>query len=343
MRRHRTRKGAKNRGAVHAGFNGHGAHGERASKSAAAVAAEQLDSSPFVFTWPVRTAIALLIALFAWSYWQVLGELVTAWNHQPDYSHGWFVVPVAGYLLWSRRADLPGRSRSFAWGGLLLVGLSLAVRTAGSAFYIDAVEAWSIPLWVAGAFWLLGGRRVCWWSLPAVGFLAFMIPLPFHAEHLLSYPLQRVATRASCWLLQSLAQPALQEANVVSIGEVRLNIVEACSGLRIFVSILALAYLYAALIKKPLWTKCALFVAVAPVAVAANALRITLTGLLHVMVSGEAAHRFSHDLAGWLMLPIAAAMLAFVVWYVDKLVLQVETLTAGDLLREGAANPTPVT
>ncbi|HZZ81280.1 MAG TPA: archaeosortase/exosortase family protein, partial [Gemmataceae bacterium] len=166
-----------------------------------------------------------------------------------------------------------------------------------------------------------------------------MIPLPFHAEHLLSYPLQRVATTTSCWLLQCLMQPAVQEANVVLIGDVRLNIVEACSGLRIFVSIVALAYLYAVLIKKPWWTKCALFAAVLPVAVAANALRITLTGLLHVWVSGEAAHRFSHDLAGWLMLPIAGVMLAFVIWYVDKLIQEVETLTARDLLRSGPPTP----
>lgn len=291
----------------------------------------------FRFTWPVLAALAVLSGVFVWSYWPVLAELVAAWTHQPDYSHGWFVVPVAGYVLWSRRSTLPPLARSMAWGGLVLLAVSLAVRTAGSAYYIDAVEAWSLPFWVAGMFWLLGGRRMFWWTLPAVGFLAFMIPLPFRAEHLLSYPLQRVATQASCWLLQCLAQPAVQEANVVTIGEVRLNIVEACSGLRIFVSILALAYLYAVLIKKPLWTKCALFLAVAPVAVAANALRITLTGLLHVLVSGEAAHRFSHDLAGWLMLPVAAAMLAFVVWYIDKLVLQVETVTAGDLLRSGAA------
>jgi exosortase len=279
--------------------------------------------------------VALLCGVFGWSYWPVCQELIHAWNTEPDYSHGWFVVPLVAYMLWTRRAGMPAYSHQFGWGGALLILGSLIVRAFGSVCYIDSVEAWSIPFWVAGAFWLVGGTRMFWWSLPAVAFLGFMIPLPFHAEHGLSYPLQRVATTTSCWLLQCLAQPAVQEGNVVLVGDVRLNIVEACSGLRIFVSIVALAYLYCVLIKKPWWSKCALFAAVLPIAVLANALRITLTGLLHVAVSGEAAHRFSHDFAGWLMLPVAGAMLAFVIWYVDRLILEVETVTARDLLRSG--------
>ncbi|HEV3339849.1 MAG TPA: exosortase/archaeosortase family protein [Pirellulales bacterium] len=286
-------------------------------------------------TGPSIATAALLGGIFTWSYWPVCGELIHAWNTEPDYSHGWFVVPLVIYMLWTRRTTMPGRAERFAWGGALLIALSLAVRVVGSACYIDSVEAWSIPFWVAGAFWLAGGPRMVWWSLPAVAFLGFMIPLPFHAEHWLSYPLQRVATTTSCWLLQCLAQPAVQEGNVVLIGDVRLNIVEACSGLRIFVSIVALAYLYCVLIKKPWWTKGALFAAVLPIAITANALRITLTGLLHRMVSGEAAHRFSHDLAGWLMLPVAGLMLAFVIWYIDRLIQEVETVGPGDLLRSG--------
>jgi exosortase len=291
------------------------------------------------FTRQSRFAAALVGVAFAWSYWPICRELVHAWNTESDYSHGWFVVPLVAYMLWTRRGTMPGRAPQFAWGGAIMIVAAFAVRIFGSACYIDSVEAWSIPFWVAGAIWLVGGRRMFWWSLPAVAFLAFMIPLPFHAETFLSYPLQRVATMTSCWLLQCLTQPAVQEANVVLIGDVRLNIVEACSGLRIFVSIIALAYLYAVLIKKPWWTKAALFAAVLPVAVAANALRITLTGLLHVWVSGEAAHRFSHDLAGWLMLPIAGVMLAFVIWYIGKLIQEAETVTAGDLLRSGPPMP----
>ncbi len=265
-----------------------------------------------------------------------MGKLTSAWETVPDYSHGWFVTPVAAYLLWSRRAGMPGRVAGFAWGGLLLLVFSMMVRIGGSLWFIDAIEGWSLPLWVAGAVWMLGGRQMLWWASPAIVFLGFMIPLPFRAETMLSGPLQSVASRLSCWFLQTLGQPTIREGNIVLLGDVRLNVVEACSGLRIFISICALAFIYDALAKKPWWTRCALWAAVAPVAIVANALRITFTGLLHVTVSGEAAHRFSHDFAGWLMLPVAAALLAAWLGYVGRLIVERQTVAATDLLHGGA-------
>jgi exosortase len=199
-------------------------------------------------------------------------------------------------------------------------------------WFIEAVQAWSILLWLAGACWFLGGRRLLWWSLPAIGFLSFMIPLPFRAERMLSQPLQAVAARFSCWLLQLLGQPAIREGNIVIINDIELAIVEACSGLRIFVSIVALAFAFAVFFHRPWWTKAALFASVLPVALISNAVRIALTGLLHVYFSGEAAHRFSHDAAGLFMIPFAAALMLGVVWYMDKLLFEVETASARDLL-----------
>lgn len=287
---------------------------------------------PIQWNWRTCGIAAVLVGAFVWSYWAVLGNLVSAWETVPDYSHGYFVIPVAGYLLWSRRTRMPGRAAGFAWGGLLVLVFSVAVRIAGSLCYIDAIEGWSLPLWVAGAIWMLGGRPMLWWAAPAVVFLGFMIPLPFRAETLLSGPLQGVASRLSCWFLQTLGQPAIREGNIVLLGDVRLNVVDACSGLRIFISICALAFVYDALTNKPWWTRWALVAAIAPVAIAANALRITFTGLLHLMVSGEAAHRFSHDFAGWLMLPVAGVLMAVWLWYISRLIVERQTVTAADLL-----------
>lgn len=296
-------------------------------------------SFPARFARPNAFGVAgglALAAMFGWSYWPVLARLVHAWETEPDYSHGWFVVPVVCYLLWSRRASLPCESAA-RWGGLVLLILSVLVRVLGSIFFIDAIEAWSLILWVVGAIWLLGGWRLCWWSLPAIGFLFFMIPWPYSAERLLSRPLQQVASSLSCWMLQTIGQPALREGNVVLVADVRLNVVEACSGLRIFVSIVALAYVYCLLTSKPWWTRLAIFLAVAPVAIFANALRIALTGILNVAWSSEAARHFSHDFAGWLMLPVAGALLALGGWYLDRLIVPVEVLKPGALLRRTSA------
>lgn len=275
---------------------------------------------------------AALVAVFAWSFWPVLVELVHAWQSEADYSHGFLVVPASCYFLWARRASLPTLGSGFAWGGAALLLASVALRLCGAVFYVDAIEAWSLPFWVAGCVWLLCGRRVLVWSWPGLVFLAFMIPLPFRAEHLLSYPLQRSATKLSCWMLQTLGQPAITEGNIVVINDVQLNVAEACSGLRIFVSILALAFAYIVLVQRPWWVKLALALAVLPVSLIVNASRIALTGLANLYLPGAAAHAIAHDATGWLMLPLAALLLAAVLWYAGRLIVRVETVSSHELL-----------
>lgn len=284
------------------------------------------------------TGLVIVVAAFSWSYWPVACDLVHVWNYEPDYSHGYFVLPAALYFLWARRDSLPAPSDRLHWGGMMLLCLSAAIRVAGSLWYIEALEAWSLPFWVAGTCWLLGGWRLLKWALPAVGFLAFMIPLPFRAEHLLSLPLQRVATKLSCWMLQFLGRPAVAEGNVIYMNDVVLGIAEACSGLRIFMSIAALSYVYMVLVRRGWWMKALLGASVLPVALATNAVRIVATGLLHECVSGEAAHKFSHDLAGWLMIPVAAGLLGIVSWYLGRLVIDVETVSPGELMFAGASS-----
>lgn len=283
---------------------------------------------------PVLVGAGIALAgVFAWSYWPTLVELVRAWNREPDYSHGYFVAPLALYFLWARRDRFPAVKSGFAWPGLILIGLSILWRMAGARVYVDAVDGWSILPWAAGVAWLLGGWRVFWWSLPSVGFLWFMIPLPWHAERALSLPLQRVATKLSCWALVSLGQPAVPEGNVIDISGFKLEVAQACSGLRIFVGIAALAFAYLVLVRRAWWEKALLLLSVIPIALIANSARIVFTALLNQYVSGEAAHKFTHDFAGWVMIPFAAALFALVLWYLGKLMREVEQMDVREILR----------
>jgi exosortase len=153
-------------------------------------------------------------------------------------------------------------------------------------------------------------------------------------EGMLSLPLQRVATYASCWILQLLGQPAISEGNTILLGEHRLEVEQACSGLRLFMSIVALAYAYLVLTQRAWWEKLFLLASVVPIAIAANALRIVATGLLYRHASGEAARQFSHDFAGWAMIPVAATMFYLVLWYLKNLFREEEQLDVGAVVRQ---------
>ncbi len=281
------------------------------------------------------------MAAFAWSYGPVLVKLWRIWGSQPDYSHGYLVIPAAAYFAWARRAVCP--PLAFRWNalGFLLLLLSAALRAANSLLFIGALDGWSLPFWAAGTACLVGGMPLLRWLLPSIGFLAFMIPLPYRIEGALSLPLQRVATQLTCWLLQCLGEPAIADGNVVMIHDTRLLVAEACSGLRIFISVFAIAYAFCVLTSassadaendaagahwRRWWSRCAVLLGALPVAVVANALRIAVTGLLKLHGPDTLAERFAHDFSGWAMLPLALMLMYLVFWYADGLLLASEAL-----------------
>ncbi len=265
----------------------------------------------------------MLIAI-VWAYWPTLHEMMHQWDLQPDYSHGYLVMPIALFFLWSRRETLPTSFlRPSLWGAAVLL-VAGVLRTFAALYYLLSVDGWTIPLTVAGAVWLLYGRKCLLWCLPAIAFLWFMVPIPFSAERWISGPLQGLATKLSTSALICLGQPAIAEGNTILLGEEQLFIEEACSGLRIFVGIFALAFAFALFSRWSWWQKVLVLVAALPIAILANVTRIVMTGLLYQYASGDAAHKFSHDIAGFVMIPFAAFLFWMFLIYLERLFPEVE-------------------
>jgi len=284
---------------------------------------------------PTSKILAVSLAgVFCWAYWPTLLGLATSWSTEPDYSHGFFVVPLALLFLWLRRQRFPGTTGGWVWVGWVFIALSVAVRYVGGRYHVDALDGWSIPIWILGTCWLIGGWQVCLWAGPSIAFLWLMTPLPYRAERLASLPLQRIATSISCWGLQFLGQPALAEGNTIYLGEHPLEVEDACCGLRIFVGVFALASAYVIIVRRSLWEKAVLFACVVPVALAANAVRIVMTALLYQHVSGPTAKQFSHDYAGWVMIFFAAALFGLVLWYLSRLFKEMVPGDVGSLIRQ---------
>ncbi len=168
--------------------------------------------------------------------------------------------------------------------------------------------------------------------LPAIAFLFFMFPMPYQAESLLSWKLQGVATQLSTVMLRVLGQPAVSEAHVVWIGGERLLIEQACSGLRIFIGVGALAYFWAAVSDRSWVDRVVILASAIPLAIIANSIRITVTGLLYGWFTDASTRNQIHDLTGFAMIPLAFAMLWGVKTYWEHLYRPVSQLTAKDFL-----------
>ncbi|WP_419194229.1 exosortase/archaeosortase family protein [Novipirellula herctigrandis] len=272
-------------------------------------------------------AVAVLYA-----YWPTLLWMEDAWRVEPDYSHGYLVIPLAGLLLWHRRESLPGCRGRISIMGLSLIGLAIVMRWLSRFIYADFLDAWSILPLVAGTIWFLLGPRMMRWSLPAILFLFFMVPMPYQAESLLSWKLQGVATQLSTVMLRVLGQPAVSDAHIVWVNDQRLVIEEACSGLRIFIGVAALAFFWAAMASRSWIDRVIVIVAAIPLAIFVNALRITTVGVFYQLADSPHARNFIHDVTGLLMIPLAFVLLWLVKAYWENLYRPVERMTAKDFI-----------
>ncbi len=256
-----------------------------------------------------------MLLLGTWAYGPTLGHIFETWQSNPDYSHGFLVVPVALAFAWARRDDRPRAGDMPRWEGLVVLAFAGLLRYAAGRFYLPELDGWSIPLWLGGVVLLFHGARWFRWALPSLAFLWFATPLPTSIEILLSTPLQHFATEAGSWALRLLGQPAIAEGTTILLNEHVLDIERACSGLRMFYGIFAMAVACVVFSRVRGRVAALILLAAVPIAIAANVFRIALTGLLLQVYPEQLASGFSHDLAGYLMIPVAVVLFAlFTQW-----------------------------
>lgn len=281
---------------------------------------------PSLDAWRSLLAPAAVLGVgLVWMYWPALTFMFDRWMNDPRYSHGFLVPAFAGYLLWSRQEMLLGSEpKPNWWAGLPLLLTGLGLFLVGGRFWVKWVEMISIIPLSFGLVLLLGGLVALKWAWPALAFLGLMVPLPHSIEMALGAPLQRLATRMSTFTLQTLGFPAVAEGNIITLEQAQIGVVEACNGLGMLVMFIAFAAAVALLIQRSWVEKLLVLLSAIPIALLANTARIVITGVLHETVGSKVAYWVYHDLAGWLMMPMALAALGLLLWILSRTIEYVE-------------------
>jgi exosortase len=252
----------------------------------------------------------LIAAAFGYLYASVLPDLVADWSNDPDYSHGFLVPVLSGYCLWERRHTFTHLPVQPSPVGLLVILLGIALLLLGHVGAELFLMRVSMVIVIAGLVLYHGGwHYVTGMAFPIV-FLLFMIPWPAIILNALTLPLQLLAARLSTSSLQLMHLPVYREGNVIFLPHATLEVVEACSGLRSLVSLLALATVFAYMTQQHVWKIAVLVVSAIPIAIIANALRIWGTGVLAHGYGAQAAEGFYHTFAGWMVFVVAFVLLA---------------------------------
>jgi exosortase len=262
--------------------------------------------------WPalvVRLSLGAVAILVATLYAEPGRRLVAQWARDENYTHGFLVLPLACYFVWQRRARLAQLRPTPSPGGAVLLGIGLAELMLGVAGAELFLQRTSFIVVVAGLVLLLLGGRFLRALLFPIAFLAFMVPLPAIVMNSVAFPLQLFAARAATFCLYNLGIPALREGNVIVLAHARLEVVEACSGIRSLQALACLSAVYSQTTSRPTWQKWVLLGASVPIAVAANVVRVSGTGILAHLIGERAAEGFYHSFAGWSVFVVALGLL----------------------------------
>ncbi|PLX88957.1 MAG: exosortase [Desulfuromonas sp.] len=263
----------------------------------------QEPSTSRVILWPLAVVLVLLCVLYA----SVVPPMVAQWNDDPNYSHGFIVPLISGWFLWQSRDALRSVSiRPSAWG-FVVVLLALCQLAVGSA----AVELFtmrsSLVMLLAGTvLYLFGWAVLRQVSLP-VGYLFFMVPLPYILYDTLAFPLKLLVAKYSVLGLKLMGVIVWREGNIIQFPQVVLEVADACSGLRSLLSLIALAVALAFLSHRVAWQRLLVIAAALPIAIVSNMFRVIVTGLLAQHYGAAAAEGFFHEFAG-----LAVFLMAFI-------------------------------
>jgi exosortase len=256
--------------------------------------------------WQWLLIVAVLLAL----YGPVIQGLLINWYQDPDYSHGFFVPLLSTYLLWRKRAELRSLPPRPSWYGLLIVLAALGLLFLGSLGAELFLTRIALVSTLAGlVIYFLGWPTLRSISFP-LGLLLLMIPLPALVYNEIVFPLQFVASSFATKALETLNLfPVLREGNILVLPQNRIEVVEACSGIRSLMSLITLAVCYGYFAERNRYIRMALVLLVVPLAVISNGLRVVGTAALTYYRGPEAVEGFLHSFSGWAIFILATCLL----------------------------------
>ena len=255
----------------------------------------------------VLASVAVVIALV--TFHDALLELVHRWNTQEEYSHGFLIPVIVAWLLWARRDALVASIGQPSWTGVALILLATAMHIVGklSALYFLSQIAFIVAL--IGVVLGLGGYSLFKITFIPIIFLLFAIPLPYFIDAVLSYRLQLISSQLGTDFIRLLQIPVYLEGNVIDLGVYKIQVVEACSGLRYLYPLMSLGFLAAYLFQAPLWQRALVFLSTISITIVMNSLRIGIVGVLVDHWGPQDADGFLHMFEGWIIFIACAGVL----------------------------------
>src|SRR5215510_4000714 len=272
-------------------------------------------------TSAVFTSMLVALAVFAAiaAFGGGLLSLVDRWSRQEEYSHGFLIPLVVGWMLWSRRDAIIASIGEPSWSGPVVILLASIMLVIGdlSAFFLLVQLGFVLAL--IGIVLGFGGTSLLRVTFIPIAFLVFAIPLPYFVDAELSWRLQLISSELGTYFIRLFGVPVYLTGNVIDLGNYKLQVVEACSGLRYLYPLLSLGFLAAYLFQAPFWQRALVFLSAIPITILMNSFRIGIVGLLVDRWGTQQAEGLLHFFEGWVIFIACAAIMAAEIWLLARL------------------------
>ena len=266
-------------------------------------------SDPAGANAPAWWQLGIIFCALALLLYGIVGKLVYDWWTDPNFSHGFFVPLFSGFVAWQNRKDLEGLPARPSWWGIGFIALGLATLVVGVLGAELFLSRSSMVVMLAGVIIYFWGWQYFRALLFPWAFLFLMIPLPSIVFNQITMPLQFLASKMAAWLLPFAGVPVLREGNVIQLASMRLEVAEACSGIRSLMSLTTLAIMYGYFLESKIWKRVVLGLAAVPIAVLANGFRVFGTGLCVQYWDPDKAEGFFHEFSGWIIFIVSVVLL----------------------------------
>lgn len=263
-------------------------------------------------------------------YFESLVFLFNHWIGSDDYSHGMFVPLISLFLIWQSRHRIAAAGIAGSWWGMAIVFAGLLLYLVGelaTLYVLQHLSLWIVLVGlVIGAIGLKASRTIIF----PLGYLLTSIPLPTFLYAGLSSRLQLWSSALGVGCLQLVGVTAFREGNVIDLGPVQLQVVEACSGIRYLLPLTSLALLCAYLFKDRMWKRIVLVLSSIPISILVNGFRIGMIGVLVEWYGEGASEGFAHLFEGWVLFMASLGLLILEMWFLARIGSNGQTVSLQD-------------
>jgi exosortase D (VPLPA-CTERM-specific) len=261
---------------------------------------------PPVIAWPLL-ALSAIGAMFV--VWPGIKLMATWIALRPEYGHGLVIPFVAAFLIWKRKSWLSTQSLHGSWTGALLVLVALAAGAVGVMSSVVTIQQYAYFFILFGLVASLTGWQVLIKLRAPLLMLLFMVPLPEFLYANFSAALQLISSQIGVWVIRLFGISVYLEGNVIDLGTYKLQVAEACDGLRYLFPLMTIGFIAAYMYHAPMWKRIVLFASTIPITILMNSARIGVIGITVNRWGVGMAEGVLHSFQGWMIFMCTCALL----------------------------------